>query len=225
MILQNRVIGLLVCTADTPSAFTATHQHLLSILCNQAAQAIADAQLHAEVERLASIDGLTGLLNHRAFHSRLHYEWEQAQRHGESLTLMMIDLDHFKRINDTYGHQAGDRILKQVSSSVARLVRKVDTVGRYGGEEFTVLLPTTTAQQAWKMAERIRTVIERSQFGFEGVTIPVTLSIGMASAPMDASGPDHLVNLADKALYWAKSQGRNRTALYPELVSAMAQRE
>lgn len=222
MILKDRVIGLFICTADIPSAFTAIHQNLLSILCNQAAQAIADAQSHAEVERLASIDGLTGIFNHRAFHDRLHYEWEQAQRHGEALTLMMIDLDHFKRINDTYGHQAGDRILKQVVACLLRLVRKVDTLGRYGGEEFAVLLPKTTAHQAWKMAERIRKVIECGQFGLEGVTIPVTLSIGVASAPSDAGGPDQLVSVADKALYWAKEQGRNRIALYPDVVSAMA---
>jgi diguanylate cyclase (GGDEF)-like protein len=225
LILQDRVIGLLICTADQPSAFTALHQHLLSILCNQAAQAIADAQLHAEVERLAAVDGLTGMYNYREFHERLHYEWEQAQRHGESLALMMIDLDHFKRVNDTYGHQTGDRILKQVAALLSRLARKVDTVGRYGGEEFAILLPKTTAQQAGKMAERIRKVVERHPFGLEGVGVPVTLSIGVASAPADATGQDHLVSVADKALYRAKEQGRNRTVLYADLVSAMARME
>jgi diguanylate cyclase (GGDEF)-like protein len=222
LIVQDRVIGLLLCLSDAPSAFTATHQHLLSILCNQAAQAITDAQLHEQVERLASIDGLTTLLNHRAFHGRLHYEWEQAQRHGEALALMMIDLDHFKRINDTHGHQAGDRILKQVAALLKQLARKVDTVGRYGGEEFAILLPKTTAAQAGKMGERIRKVIERGRFGLEGVAIPVTLSIGVASAPTDATGPDQLVSVADKALYGAKAKGRNRVMLSAELTSALA---
>lgn len=222
LVAQDRVIGLLLCLSDVPSAFTATHQHLLSILCNQAARAITDAQLHEEVERLASIDGLTALLNHRAFHGRLHYEWERAQRHGEPLALMMIDLDHFKRINDTRGHQAGDRILKQVAALLKQLARKVDTVGRYGGEEFAVLLPKTSAAQAARMGERIRKVIERGRFGLEGVAIPVTLSIGIASAPTDAVGPDQLVSVADKALYGAKAQGRNRVVLYADLASAMA---
>jgi diguanylate cyclase (GGDEF)-like protein len=222
LVLQDRVIGLLICMADQPSAFAAPHQRLLSILCNQAAQAIADAQLHAQVERLAAIDGLTGLLNHRAFHERLRYEWERAQRHGEPLALLMIDLDHFKRVNDTYGHQSGDRILKQVAVLLSRLARKVDTVGRYGGEEFAALLPKTTAQQAGKIAERLRKVVERHPFGPDGVVIPVTLSIGVASAPADATGPDHLVSVADKALYRAKEQGRNRTVRYAELVAAMS---
>ena len=222
LMLKDRVTGLLVCLSDVPSAFSATHQHLLTILCNQAAQAIADAQLHGEVERLASIDGLTGVLNHRAFHERLHYEWEQAQRHGESLTLMMIDLDFFKRINDTHGHQAGDRILKQVAAVLKQLARKVDTVGRYGGEEFAILLPKTTAAQAGKMAERIREVIERGRFGLDAAVIPVTLSIGIATAPSDAAGPDQLVSVADKALYGAKTQGRNRVVHYADLASAIA---
>jgi len=221
LILQDRVIGLLLCLSDVPSAFTATHQHLLSILCNQAARAISDAQLHEQVERLASIDGLTGILNHRAFHDRLHYEWEQAQRHGESLALMMIDLDYFKRINDTHGHQAGDRILKQVAALLTKLARKVDTSGRYGGEEFAILLPQTTAAQAGRMAERIRKAVERGRFGQEGVPIPVTLSIGIASAPADAAGPDRLVGAADKALYGAKTQGRNRVVLYADLAAAV----
>jgi len=223
LIVQDRVIGLLLCFSDLPSAFTATHhQHLLSILCNQAAQAITDAQLHEQVERLAEIDGLTGILNHRAFHKRLHYEWEQIQRHGGSLALMMIDLDHFKRINDTHGHPAGDRILKQVAAQLTQLARRADTVGRYGGEEFAILLPKTTATQAGKLAERIRKVIERGRFGQAGSAIPVTMSIGIAAAPPDAAGPDQLVSVADKALYGAKAQGRNRVLLYADLTSAMA---
>jgi diguanylate cyclase (GGDEF)-like protein len=222
LIVQERVIGLLICASDQPSAFTALQQHLLSILCNQAAQAIADAQHHAEIKRQAAIDGLTNMFNHRAFHDRLDYEWKQMQRNGEPLTLMMIDLDHFKRVNDTYGHQTGDRILRQVSALLAKLARDSDTVGRYGGEEFAVLLPGTTAQQASKLAERIRKVVERTRFGPEGVAIQVTLSLGVASAPADAADADHLVSAADKALYWAKEHGRNRIALYAELISAAA---
>jgi len=166
-----------------------------------------------ELKRLSASDGLTGIANRRFFDEQIAREWRRARRGVTSVALMMCDVDHFKRFNDTYGHQAGDDCLRRVAGAIATsLERAADVVARYGGEEFVVILPETSIGGALIVAEKIRHAIHElaiphcaSSFG------RVTLSIGIGAATPDLNdGPEHLILTADRALYQAKHDGRDR---------------
>ncbi len=165
-----------------------------------------------ELERLSVTDALTGLVNRRQLTADLEGEVRRSDRHGRTFAVLMLDVDRFKHFNDTYGHQAGDVVLKRVAATLRACARDVDTVARYGGEEFTVVLPETTAEGAAVVAERIRAGTEADRFTPEGGTaeINVTVSIGYAVFPLHAHTPETLVEAADQALYRSKEAGRNR---------------
>ncbi|QWU15955.1 diguanylate cyclase [Paenibacillus sophorae] len=169
--------------------------------------------LYAQLEVRAATDYLTNLNNLHQFHRHLDTEMARAERHGESLSLLVIDIDHFKIINDTYGHPAGDAVLKQLARRLCNHSRSYDIVSRNGGEEFTILLPDCPLHQAQKAGERIRVAVENDRFLLpSGNKIHLTVSIGAASYPeniQDADG-DLLSQYADKALYAAKNSGRNK---------------
>jgi diguanylate cyclase (GGDEF)-like protein len=168
---------------------------------------------------LASSDPLTGLANHRAFHDRLHAEYERARRHNRELSLVVLDLDHFKRINDTHGHQVGDRVLIEVAGRLTAEARTGEMIARVGGEEFAWLLPETDDLGAWQAAERAREAIKGGPVaGLEGLTH----SAGVCSLA-HADSPEELLRLADGALYWAKAHGRDISVRYtPEVVQALS---
>lgn len=161
---------------------------------------------------LALRDGLTGLYNHRYFQDILATEMEQARRYGHPLSIMLIDIDYFKKINDKHGHPMGDSVLQEVSSLLLKLVRPCDVVARYGGEEFAIVLPETGATGARVLSQRLRRGVEQCRIVHGEATIPVTISIGLAST--GAGSADHspatLISLCDHALYAAKNNGRNR---------------
>lgn len=160
---------------------------------------------------LAMYDGLTKLLNHRMFYILLEQEVARMRRHNKSLSLLMLDIDHFKRVNDSHGHVAGDVILAGIGSVISRQVRNIDSVCRYGGEEIAVILPETGGEGAAQVAERIRSTIEGHCFDIgQGQSIGITVSIGVASLPSQEVSVEKLVAMADKALYEAKEDGRNR---------------
>ena len=162
------------------------------------------------LEHLASHDALTGCLNRRALIEQLEREWERADRYDLVLTLLMVDLDHFKEVNDKRGHLAGDQVLQQIGDLLRREGRSVDTVGRYGGEEFVVILPETALNGATIVAERARQRIQVHNFGSAAEPIHITVSIGVASVPDErATSPETFLALADAALYRAKADGRN----------------
>ncbi len=154
-------------------------------------------------------DSLTDLYNRRYFMETGKKEIERANRYEEPLTLMMIDIDHFKDVNDTYGHVAGDKVLKQLGTILEENVRKVDIVGRLGGEEFGIILPNTNLDNAKKAGERIRKDIEESTVKFKESNISITVSIGIASYEKDIPYIDNMLHEADSALYAAKNRGRN----------------
>lgn len=167
------------------------------------------------LKHLAMHDGMTGLLNHKEFHRRLSEEFSRAERHQRPLTLMMIDIDHFKKFNDTYGHPQGDKLLKLISEAIKESVRQSDIVARYGGEEFAVLVVETALPEATALGWRIQKRIH--DLGSEMVRLitnadgaPVTVSVGAASYPNDAATAGDLVQLADQMLYRAKKKGRNQ---------------
>ena len=166
------------------------------------------------LQQQATIDGLTGLANRRCFDEKLHVEWSRAQRHGESVALIMCDVDYFKRYNDHYGHQGGDVCLKAVAGILQReIFRPTDLVARYGGEEFAIILPATDLQGALTVAERLRFDMERSALPHADSDVGpwVTMSIGVAAMVPDREALSAtLVAKADRALYKAKGSGRNQ---------------
>jgi diguanylate cyclase (GGDEF)-like protein len=164
-----------------------------------------------ELERLAITDPVTLLRNHRFFQDQLKVELARANRHGRELSLLMVDIDHFKTFNDTYGHPAGDRLLRDVGKRLTDAVRNLDTVARYGGEEFAILLPDTPLDHALIVAERVRRSFSEAPFDVAGSgSTLVTISLGIANAPLHTTTPASLVEVADRALYCAKGQGRNQ---------------
>lgn len=164
------------------------------------------------LERLACIDGLTGLNNRRHFLALAENEWSRFQRYGRPLALLMIDIDFFKSVNDTYGHDAGDAVLKAVAESLHRSKRSSDIAGRLGGEQFALILPEATIDRAVSAAERYRTLIGGRPIIAMGRQISVTVSIGVGIAEADMSGFEDLLKRADVALYEAKNSGSNRVS-------------
>jgi diguanylate cyclase (GGDEF)-like protein len=173
---------------------------------------VANAQLLV----MSSTDALTGVANRRSLEERLHDMWEHSQRLHEPLSLVMCDIDHFKHVNDDYGHQAGDAVLQQFAKLLQDEAREIDKVGRYGGEEFVLLLPGTVLDAAVTFAERIRERVEKYAFTFEdGQSLHRTMSCGVASWPHPRVGDqDALIKAADDALYVAKETGRNRVVRF-----------
>lgn len=170
-----------------------------------------DQSFHESLLSSALRDGLTKLFNKRYFLDRLDSELKFAQRHGTALSLLMLDLDHFKRVNDTLGHLAGDTVLTAIATALSRAVRNEDVVARFGGEEFAIVLRAIAVDRAAGMAERLRKMVEGIPVEHDNKRIKVTVSIGVAGYPaLDVKAPEELVEAADKALYRAKRAGRNR---------------
>jgi len=192
--------------------FTREEEELLEYLAGQAVVSIENASLHETVERQAVTDHLTGLANMRAFISILERELERSRRFDTPLGLVMLDIDDFKKVNDTYGHQQGDEVLAQVAGVLRDLSRDLDAPARYGGEEFAVILPQTDDEGAALLAERMREAVEALQIPRVGggASLGVTASFGVASVPDTAADRSTLMAAADAALYRAKRSGKNR---------------
>jgi diguanylate cyclase (GGDEF)-like protein len=172
-----------------------------------------------KLEDIATRDGLTNLLNKKAILQILNSELLRARRHDSTLSLMMLDLDYFKRINDTYGHQVGDNVLVTATELISKYVRGIDYVGRYGGEEIVIVLPDTSETESVEIAERIRRSLANTPIAVtESEFINVTVSIGIAIFPLDCVDEDSLLNNADQAMYHAKGEGRNRVIRYRDVV-------
>lgn len=169
-----------------------------------------EAQYHETIHKVMMVDGLTGASNRRHLMEQLTREIPRARRHGRPLGLLMLDIDHFKKINDTFGHLAGDHVLKEVSHVMQSRLRPDDVLGRYGGEEFTVVLPETDLAGAMALGEDIRKLIENAKITFDGEPISVTISIGAAILANPAWDAAQFVKAADEKLYAAKRGGRNR---------------
>jgi len=215
--LGERSVGVVRLDSKEVSAFHEYDQEVLSTLANQAGLALENARGVRKVRELAVRDGLTGLYNHRYFQEKLTEEILKAERYNKDLCLVLVDVDHFKKFNDQFGHQEGDRVLREVAQSLGRTVRQgIDTVARYGGEEFVVILPETAIQAGTDLADRIRERVEGlliQRADGQGV-YRVTLSLGTSAYPFDSREPGKLIQCADEALYEAKRNGRNRVIRY-----------
>jgi diguanylate cyclase (GGDEF)-like protein len=208
MISYGQPLGLLVLSSSEPNFFAHTETQPLESVADIFSSAIQNANYVHRVKQLAYLDGLTGIFNRRYFETRITEEIERARRFGTELSLIMVDVDKFKSLNDSFGHLLGDEVLRQVSSLLSRQVRKIDVVCRYGGEEFVILLPQTAPEQAFHVAEKLRRAVEEWQF--PGVPRVLTVSGGVAVYPDHGDTRDELVKAADAALYAAKEAGRNQ---------------
>jgi diguanylate cyclase (GGDEF)-like protein len=173
--------------------------------------------LFARIEALSKKDGLTGLYRRSVFNEKLNEEYLRAKNFKYILGVMMIDIDHFKNINDTYGHQAGDEILKKIADIIKSCVYETDFVARYGGEEFVVIMPRAQREGSFRKANYIRETVEKTRFKIGMVEIKLTISIGIAYYPLDADNVVDLIEKSDRALYYSKENGRNRVTDYSSI--------
>lgn len=210
--VQEKIVGILYLDDFVPRSFTAEQLHLLSILGSFACMSIDNARLHREMCHLASTDGLTGLYNHRIFSQMLKEESARALRYRQPLSLVMFDVDDFKRFNDTHGHPDGDKVLQAVADILRETLRKCDIPFRYGGEEFIAILPETESEAAVVVAERIRQAVQAQSHRLLPAHIRqgVTVSVGVAGFPRDGQDGASLLRRVDQLLYRAKREGKNK---------------
>jgi diguanylate cyclase (GGDEF)-like protein len=202
-----QTLGVLVLDSAQPGCFGGSDIQSLESVADICATAIQNAHYVERVKRLAYLDGLTGIFNRRYFELRIQEELERSRRFDSGMSVIMVDIDQFKRLNDEFGHLLGDEVLRQVSSIFSQQLRKIDVVCRYGGEEFAILLSQTSQLQAMGIAEKLRRMVDGWQF--PGVPQPVTISVGVATCPNHGNTREELVKAADAGLYAAKQAGRN----------------
>ena len=210
MNLFGAITGFIRMVSPEPNRFATPDLRTLEIISTIATVSMENIYMFERVRELAIKDGLTGLFTHRAFQTRIEEEVLRAARTKIPFSLIMSDIDHFKSYNDTYGHQAGDAVLKAVARELSENVRDIDFTARYGGEEFAVILTGVGKTQAAGVAEHIRKTLESRRFSFNGVVTNVTASFGVAEFPGEAAISSQLVRAADERLYRAKHSGRNR---------------
>lgn len=214
--VKDKNLGVMNVSKSIPDSFDKKDLELYKALATQAAIAIENARLY----RMAITDGLTKLFIHRYFQQRMDEELSRSRRYNEKLSYIMLDIDHFKNFNDTFGHQVGDKVLVTVARLLEASVREIDILARYGGEEFAIILPEKTKKEAAVAAERMRKKLEDNDFMVEGKRVPITISLGIAEFPADANEKTDLIEKADLALYYSKETGRNKVSQYDESMKA-----
>jgi diguanylate cyclase (GGDEF)-like protein len=219
LFVSNRVMGSLQLFSSRPDGFSKEDAQLLWILSLVAENLLTREYANEGLLRFAFTDYLTGLRTRGYFEQQLELEFKRAERKKQKFALLMIDIDHFKKANDTYGHHIGDQLLRDVTSILMKDMREVDTVARYGGEEFVIILPETTQTGAVYVAQRLRRGVEQAKFfaGSPHTVQHLTISIGVAVYDTDAQFKRDLIEFADAALYAAKHEGRNRVICYSDL--------
>jgi len=213
LIRKDKVIGVISAQHYQPNMYTSTHIQLLELLANQVAIAILNARLHAALQQEAIQDPLTGLFNRRFMEESLEKEILRAKRNNKSIVVGILDIDHFKQVNDRYGHDAGDVVLRLFANLLKEKIRSGDIACRYGGEEFALILPDVSTEHAFQIMEKLRQNTNRLPFRYKEKTmIPLTCSIGIAVYPTHGTTSEILIKAADEALYFAKEHGRNQVA-------------
>ncbi len=220
LMTNNRVLGTVqVLNKQDGSFFNDSDLRIFQVLANQAAIAMENARLH----RMATVDGMTGLYLKHYFMARLNEEFRRSKLSGKPISLLMSDIDHFKRVNDEYGHQGGDAALVELAAVIRETVEELragDIAGRYGGEEFCVLLPESDEKRAYDVSELIRSRIESARIRIGEREAKITISIGVSSFPLnqeDLKTPEDFIRLADEALYVCKERGRNCVSIFPRM--------
>lgn len=210
LLIKRKLIGTVsLTTRESQHVFTEEELELAVLLSAHISLALENNRLY----EISVSDGLTNLYNRRYLEERLSKEMAYSRRFRKPLTVLMTDVDFFKKLNDTHGHQAGDLALRQVAQTYIACLREYDVVARYGGEEFAILLPSTPRQRGSSIAERLRLAVSHLDFRNKGQKVPITVSIGVASFPEDGDQGHKLIQVADKALYEAKRRGRNQVVV------------
>jgi two-component system, cell cycle response regulator len=220
LLVKDEVVGTFAVAAQRAGAFPSDRREMLGVIANQVAISMQNARMYELVEEQATTDGLTGLVNHRTFQERFSGMLGRAERHDLSVSLLLTDIDHFKKVNDTYGHPTGDEVLRRVAAILKASARKIDIVARYGGEEFAIVLDGTDREGARLLADRVRQEVEQQSFPSSKGAFNATLSIGVSSYPEDARDKAELIARADQSLYAAKHGGRNRTICFGDIERA-----
>lgn len=216
---ENKLLGIFGGhKCESEAKWTPDNEAFLRQVADQIAIGVTNARLYRRVERQATSDGLTGLVNHRTGQEKLAEQLRSAERYSNHLSVVMIDVDHFKSINDSYGHPVGDTVLKAVAHVIKRDCRDVDIAVRYGGEEFMLILPNINQEGALVVAERLRKTLSKEAISHDNLQLNVTASLGVSSYPEDATSQHMLLELADKALYLSKRLGRNRVHTATDLM-------
>ncbi len=222
---RGRFIGAVFLGSIRTNAFGEYYRKFMDTLSNQVSMVIDNSMLHQRIRDLAHTDGLTGLLNHRTFMDKIEEEFRRLDGENQDFSLLLLDIDYFKKVNDDYGHPVGDAALKRVAGIIRETARSIDFVARYGGEEFAVGMVGANSEGAKKTAERIRKTVEHTTITAGAVTLRCTLSIGVASYSRGCEKKETLIAQADQALYQAKRSGRNRVCLYRDIQSVDNQAE
>ena len=213
-------VGLVLLAAPEPGAFSPIEVQIGTILAEQGMLVYDNARMAATVERLATIDPLTGLNNRRHFFDLAQREYAMARRQDAPLAVVMLDIDHLKRVNDRYGHAVGDQVIATIAGRLAASARGTDVLGRYGGEEYAMILPHTGQEGLGGFAERLRVAIVGRPVASDAGLLAVTASLGVAHLMDTDLGPGDVLNRADIALHQAKQGGRNRVVTHPDEVPA-----
>jgi diguanylate cyclase (GGDEF)-like protein len=222
LVVQDQPLGTLVLCSREVGAFSGGARHLLEVLASHMAVSLSNARMVRRLEEQATTDPLTGLLNKRAMLDSADEKLRAAKRFGRRLSVLIADIDHFKRVNDTYGHDVGDLVIKELANIHGRMKRNTDAVARFGGEEFVTICEETDAEGAQLLAERIRSEFEKTTFHADGKTIRCTCSLGIATFPEAGETWDELFRRADEALYASKRSGRNRSTIFKDGEGAAA---
>jgi len=215
LVCQARVVGVLNLADKKDAVFDSADIALIELLSQLVGASIGNVKLFEKIQRQASTDGLTGLLNHKTFYETLEKELWRSRRYGGHVSLIMVDVDGLKKVNDTYGHRAGDKVIKEISARIKRCIRQIDVAARYGGDEFAVILPNTSLEEATIVARRMVDVVATQPVVWMGEEIPLSISVGLSQHDAQAS-PEDITSRSDKALYNAKQAGKNTLRVYED---------
>jgi len=215
LICQDRVVGVLNLADKTDADSFESRQDvaLIELFSQLIGASIGNIKLFEKIQRQATTDGLTALYNHKTFYENLERELWRSRRYGGQISMIMIDVDNLKKINDSYGHRAGDKVIKEISKKIKRCIRQIDTAARYGGDEFAIILPNTSLEEATVVAERMVAEVGSSSVTWKKDNIPLSISVGLGQYDADSS-PEDITSRSDQALYTAKKAGKNTVRIY-----------
>lgn len=214
LVCQGRVVGVLNLADKTEdNSFSCEDIALIELFSQLVGASIGNIKMFEKMQHQATTDGLTGLVNHRSFYETLEKELWRSRRYGGLISLIMIDVDNLKKINDTYGHRAGDRVIRKISRKIKECIRQIDTAARYGGDEFAVILPNTSLSDAVVAAERMVDMVAKSPAIWKKKQIELSISVGLGQYDADTN-PEDITSHSDQALYTAKKAGKNMVRIF-----------